>query len=228
MASSESASIGSTPPAGVGSERADSTGDLLAPTDVPPSTRTTRGTRRRRKRGRAEVADDTRAPAGSEEPLFAPAHRPGRRVVRIVRHVQLWSVFKVTLLGGLVLYVVFLIATALGWSLLNATGQVHSIEQFMRQIGFENWSFDGPRLFQGAALAGAVLLTAGSVLITLWAAIVNLISEATGGIRFTVIETDETDEDDAADAEDGDPRRTTADRDRAGRGEPATRGRDRD
>lgn len=190
MASSESASIGNTAPAGAGSERTDSTGDLLAPTDVPPSTRRERLGRRHRRRGRADA--DASDP---DEPLFAPAHRPGRRVVRIVRHVQLWSVFKVTLLGGVVLYVVFLIATALGWSLLNATGQVHSIEQFMRQIGFENWSFDGARLFQGAALAGAVLLTAGSVLITLWAAIVNLISEATGGIRFTVIETDETDED---------------------------------
>ncbi len=108
---------------------------------------------------------------------------------------QLWSVFKVAVLGGLVLYVIFLVTTGLAWSVANATGQVHHIEQFMRQIGFDNWSFNGPQLFRGAALLGAVLLSAGSVLITLWAAIVNLIAEATGGIRFTVIETDETDDD---------------------------------
>lgn len=132
-------------------------------------------------------------------PLFEPAKRPGRRVIRIVRHVQLWSVFKVALLGGLVLYAIFLIATGVAWSLANSTGQIHHIEQFMRQIGFDNWSFDGPRLFRAAALAGAVLLTAGSVMITLAAAIVNLIAEATGGIRITVIETDETDDDEDID-----------------------------
>lgn len=133
----------------------------------------------------------------AREPLFAPARRPGRRVVRIVRHVQLWSVFKVALLGGLVFYAIFLIATGVAWSLANATGQVHHIEQFMRQIGFDNWSFNGPALFRASALAGAVFLVAGSVMLTLGAAIVNLIAEATGGIRFTVIEVDGiTDDDD--------------------------------
>lgn len=114
-----------------------------------------------------------------------------------MRHVQLWSVFKVALLGGLVFYAIFLIATGVAWSLANATGQVHHIEQFMRQIGFDNWSFNGPALFRASALAGAVFLVAGSVMLTLGAAIVNLIAEATGGIRFTVIEVDGiTDDDD--------------------------------
>lgn len=107
--------------------------------------------------------------------------------------------FKVALLGGLVLYGIFLLAVAVGWSLANATGQVHHIEKFMRDIGFDNWSFNGPQLFRGATLGGAVLLGAGSVFITLWAAVVNLIAELTGGLRFTVIETDETDEDEDED-----------------------------
>lgn len=118
-------------------------------------------------------------------------------MVRVVRHVQLWSVFKVALLGGLVFYAIFLGFVALGWSLANSTGQVHHIEHFMRQIGFENWSFNGPHLFDAAALVGAVWLVVGSILITLGAAIVNLIAEATGGLRFVVIEVDEPlDEDD--------------------------------
>lgn len=135
-----------------------------------------------RGRVRARRRSDDRPAGDADEP------RPGRRVVRIVRHVQLWSVFKLALLGGLVFYVIFLVAAALGWSIANATGQVHHIEQFMRQIGFDNWTFNGAQLFRAAALAGAILLVAGSVLITLAAAIVNLIAEATGGVRFTVIE----------------------------------------
>lgn len=118
-------------------------------------------------------------------------------MVRIVRHVQLWSVFKVALLAGLVFYAVFLITVGIAWSLANAAGQVHHIEQFMRQIGFDSWSFNGPALFRAAALIGAITLTVGSVLVTLTAAIVNLIAEVTGGIRFTVIESDESDGDDA-------------------------------
>lgn len=151
------------------------------------------GTRRMLRRRRPGPEKDEDAPP-AREPLFAPARRPGRRVTRIVRHVQLWSVFKVALLAGLVFYVIFLLAVGLGWSLANATGQVHHIEQFMRQIGFDNWSFNGPALFRAAALLGAIGLTVGSVLVTLAAAIVNLISEATGGIRFTVIEVDEADD----------------------------------
>jgi len=193
----------------VGAERtaADTTGEFLITTELPPSERASEpsGRRIRRGRGRTDKADPAESAVPPQrEPLFAPKQRPGRRVVRIVRHVQLWSVFKVAVLGGLVLYVIFLVAVGLAWSVANATGQVHHVEQFMRQIGFDNWSFDGPQLFRAAALLGAVLLTAGSVLLTLGAAIVNLISEATGGIRFTVIETDETDDDDVDEKGHGD------------------------
>lgn len=213
MTSSESAPVGSTAPSGSGTERSavEETDDLGVTAELPPSGHATgrspRATKPRRplvdKARTSETTEKTGESANGKttkrEPLFAPAQRPGRRVIRIVRHVQLWSVFKVVLLGGLVFYAIFLIATGIGWSLANTTGQVHHVEQFMRQIGFDNWSFNGPQLFRGAALLGALLLAAGSVLVTLAAAIMNLIAEATGGIRFTVIETDETDDDDSDD-----------------------------
>ncbi len=107
---------------------------------------------------------------------------------------QLWSVFKIALLGSLVFYAVFLVSVALGWSLANSTGQVHHIEKFMRDIGFDNWSFQGPVLFKGSVLLGAVITVAVSIFITLSAAIMNLISELTGGIRLTVIEVDPLDD----------------------------------
>lgn len=132
--------------------------------------------------------DPDRAP---REPIFEPARQPGHRVTRVVRRVQLWSVFKVAVFGTIIFYAIFLLAVALGWALANSTGQVHHIEKFMRDIGFDNWSFDGPQLFRVAALVGAVGVVAGSVLITLSAAIINLISELTGGIRFTVLEVDD-------------------------------------
>ena len=147
-----------------------------------------------RRRGSSE---GDRAP---RQPLFEPARRPGRRVTRVVRRVQLWSVFKVVLFGSLICYVIFLIAVALGWSIANSTGQIHHIEKFMRDIGFDNWSFEGPKLFKAAVFIGAVGVVAGTVLTTLAAAITNLISELTGGIRFTVLEVAEEDDDELLDA----------------------------
>lgn len=105
-----------------------------------------------------------------------------------MRRVQIWSVFKVALLGGLVFYVIGLLSLALLWSIATSAGQIHHLEKFMRDVGFENWSFNGVKLFEMAALVGAVAALAGSVLITLAGAVMNLISELTGGIRFTVIE----------------------------------------
>jgi hypothetical protein len=124
----------------------------------------------------------------SKRPVQPPLH--GRRVTRIVRRVQLWSVFKVALLGGLVFYLIGLVAVGLLWSIATSAGQIHHIEKFMRDVGFEDWTFNGVRLFEAAALVGAVMALAGSVLITLAGAVMNLISELTGGIRFTVIEVD--------------------------------------
>lgn len=132
-------------------------------------------------------------------PIFEPARRPGRRVTRVVRRVQLWSVFKIALFGSLICYTIFLLAVAAGWSLANSTGQVHHIEKFMRDIGFDNWSFEGPKLFKASVFAGAVGVVAGTIMLTLAAAITNLISELTGGIRFTVLEVDEDDEDEIDD-----------------------------
>lgn len=139
------------------------------------------------------------ADGAPRQPLFAPARRPGRRVTRVIRRVQLWSVFKVSVFGALVCYAIFLLAVAVGWSLANSTGQVHHIEKFMRDIGFDNWSFEGPQLFKASVFAGAVGVVASSIMLTLLAAIMNLISELTGGIRFTVLEVDEDDDDDLED-----------------------------
>lgn len=134
----------------------------------------------------AAVSEDE--PAVPRTPHRVHQHRPTRRVVRVVRRVQLWSVFKVALLGALVFYGIGLGAVALLWSLANSTGQVHHIEKFMRDIGFDNWTFHGARLFTATAFIGAVLVVAGSVLTTLSAALLNLISELTGGIRFVIVE----------------------------------------
>lgn len=149
------------------------------PTDVPPSTTRTRH------------ADD------DPDPVQIPDHRyrRGRRVVRVVRRVQLWSVFKIALIGNTILFAVCMAALALLWSFASAAGQIHHIEKFMRDIGFDDWTFDGGVLFPAALGIGAVLAATSTVMLTLAAAVMNLVSELTGGLRFTVIEELGTEED---------------------------------
>lgn len=141
----------------------------------------------------APVTVDLPPSSGPRRASNQASHRPttervGRREVRVVRRVQLWSVFKVALLASAGCYVICLIAVAILWSLASTTGQVHHIEKFMREIGFNNWTFKGGQLFQGVVLIGAVGLVVTSAMVTVWAALVNVVSELTGGIRFVVIE----------------------------------------
>jgi hypothetical protein len=102
--------------------------------------------------------------------------------------VELWSVFRLSALALLALYVITLGAFALLWWIASNTGTVHNIEKFLRDVGFKNFHFDGPQLMGGVAAIGAVLVLAGSLLATVTAALFNVLSEMTGGVGVVVIE----------------------------------------
>ncbi len=150
-----------------------------------------RPSRRERKAQQAAVAATT-VPTG---PVPIPkagrsrrAPRRGRRVHRILRRIDLWSVFKLALVLNTCIYASVLMATAGLWAFLNSSGLVSKFESFMKDVGFNNWTFHGPQMFKGVAAGGAVLVLAFSVIAVLVAGLVNVVSELTGGIRLTVIE----------------------------------------
>jgi len=111
-----------------------------------------------------------------------------RRVTRVVRDIDPWSVFKVGLVFHLVLYLVVLVASVLLWSVASATGTVDNIERFMESFGWESFSFDGWQLFRSLMVLGLM----ASVLLTgLWVLVVtifNLIADLVGGVQVTVLE----------------------------------------
>ena len=121
-----------------------------------------------------------------------PTHK-GRRVKRVVRRIELWSVLKVSLLFYFCMYLVALGAAVLLWGFAYSAGLIDNFESFMADIGFDDFQFFGDQLFKEVAIVGAVLVVAGALLTVLAIALVNLISEVTGGVRFVVIEID-TDE----------------------------------
>ena len=111
-----------------------------------------------------------------------------RRVTRVVRHVDTWSVFKVALVFNTILYVVCLTAGVLLWNVAYATGTVDNVEKFFEQFGWESFQFHGGELYHNAWIAGlfvAVGLTGFAVLL---ATLFNLITDLVGGIRVSVLE----------------------------------------
>lgn len=112
-----------------------------------------------------------------------------RKVRRIVRHIDPWSVMKISLLFYTCLFVVFMVAGTLLWNLAGAAGTISSIESFIKDIGaFKTFSFSGGTIFRASFLAGLILVIAGSGLNVLLTVLFNLISDLVGGIRVTVIE----------------------------------------
>ena len=128
------------------------------------------------------------APVETEPGRRGRPRRRGRRVRRVVRRVELWSVLKISIVFNTVMFGIALAAVALLWGLATTTGLVEDLEGFLRDSGFEDFRFEGDVMFRQVAFIGGVATLAATVMLVLAAALFNLISEVTGGVRFVIIE----------------------------------------
>ena len=129
----------------------------------------------------------------TEAPTPEPATRKvrrARRVKRVIRRIELWSVLKLALVLYTCMYVVVMGALVIVWGFAYSAGLVDNFESFANDVGFENWQFYGDHMFRQAAVIGGVLVVTFTVLTVLATALVNVVSELTGGIRVVVIEED--------------------------------------
>jgi len=124
----------------------------------------------------------------SSTPEPTGSRRRVRRVTRVIRDVDAWSVFKVGLVFHVALYVVLLISGVLLWNVGSATGTIDNIEQFMESFGWDSFVFEGGAMFQGFAVLGIFGIALGTGIWVLGAVVFNLITELVGGIRVTVLE----------------------------------------
>jgi len=113
-----------------------------------------------------------------------------RRVRRTIRHVDPWSVFKISMLLFICLYIATMAAGVLLWNAAVGSGIIDNFESFMQDLGFERWELVGEEIFRGASIIGLVLVAAAGALSVVMAILFNLISDLTGGVRVTVIEED--------------------------------------
>ncbi len=112
-----------------------------------------------------------------------------RKVRRVVRHIDPWSVLTFSVLFFLCLYAALLLSSVLVWNAAVAAGTIEKIESFIRELGdYETYEIDGDVVFRATMIIAGVLTLASSVLVVLLSVVFNLISDLIGGIRLTVIE----------------------------------------
>jgi hypothetical protein len=111
-----------------------------------------------------------------------------RRVTRVVRHVDPWSVFKIAVVANIVLYLIVLTAGVLLWNVAYATGTVDNVERFFESFGWSSFEFNGGEIYHNAWVGGLFLVIGLTGLAVLFAALFNLITDLVGGMRFTVLE----------------------------------------
>ncbi|HUG00046.1 MAG TPA: DUF3566 domain-containing protein [Ilumatobacter sp.] len=127
------------------------------------------------------------APGAGE--LRAAGRRPRvRRVTRVIRHVDPWSVFKVGLIFSLVTYAVMLTSGVLLWRVAESTGSIDNVERWFTQFGWETFEFNGGELFRNAWIIGLFGVVAMTGFLVLLATLFNLVSDIVGGVRVTVLE----------------------------------------
>ena len=123
-----------------------------------------------------------------------------RKVTRVLRHVDPWSVFKVALVFSIVIYGVLLTAGVLLWNVAYATGTIDNLERFFESFGWSEFEFNGGAIYHSAWIAGlfgVIGLTGAAVLA---ATLFNLITDLVGGVRMTVLEEEVVEKTTRADA----------------------------
>ncbi len=112
-----------------------------------------------------------------------------RKVSRVVRRIDGWTVFKISLVLYMLLYVVLLIAGVLLWHLAYTTGTVDNIQGFIKELfGLKTFTINGKKLFSASRGLGLFLAIAGTGLHVTLAVLFNLIADLVGGVRVTVLE----------------------------------------
>ncbi len=112
-----------------------------------------------------------------------------RRVRRLVRHIEPWSVLKVSVILYFCIWVIMLFVGVTLWNLAENSGLVSNVENFVVELfALESFKINADQIFRIAAVGGLVMVVAGSGLTVLAAVLFNLISDVTGGVRLTVVE----------------------------------------
>jgi hypothetical protein len=133
----------------------------------------------------------------SSDPTPTRSRRPSRRgrkvrkVHRVVRHLDVWSIAKLAAVFAACGYLVGITSGYLLWQAADRVGTIDGIEGFFEDAGgYDSFVLDGTVVFRVAVVVGLLLAALAIAVAVLGAVLFNLISDLTGGIRMTVIDED--------------------------------------
>jgi hypothetical protein len=134
------------------------------------------------------AADARGVPAKSARSVDSVRYE-ARKVRRLVRHVEPWSVLKISLLFYFCIWIILLVAGTILWRVADSSGMIDNIEKFIKEIfALKSFSFEAERIFRIYAVGGLVTVVAATGFTVLLSVLFNLISDLTGGVRVTVVE----------------------------------------
>lgn len=112
-----------------------------------------------------------------------------RKVHRLVRHIEPWSVLKLALVFYFCLWVIMLVAGTILWRVAVSSGVIDNIEGFIESLlVLDNFKFNGDELFRAYAVGGLLMVLVATGFTVLATVLFNLISDLIGGVRVTVIQ----------------------------------------
>ena len=110
-----------------------------------------------------------------------------RRVRRIIRKVDPWTVLKASFIFNAIMGLVFVLGTWVMWSLVLQKGIPERIVELFDAVTI-TLTIDGELYFRIVLLLAVIGVIGMTAFMTLAAVIYNLISDVVGGVEITVLE----------------------------------------
>jgi hypothetical protein len=126
----------------------------------------------------------------TQRPALASRRRVvGRRVRRTVRHVDVWSVFKLSIFYYACFTVLWLLLVAVLYGLLARGGLFDAIQKFGKaMVLWDNVNISLIYVEKWALLLAIAFLIVGSLVNALIAFLYNFAADTVGGIEMTFVE----------------------------------------
>lgn len=122
----------------------------------------------------------------------APLPTTRRRVRRIVRKLDPWTVLKVALVFCGIAALGLVLLSIIGWTIFNNLGvpaKINDVAESVRLIDAgDSLLKAGDQYFRGVVFLAVSWMIMSTGMLTLGAVLYNLIAEMVGGLEFTVME----------------------------------------
>jgi hypothetical protein len=128
-------------------------------------------------------------PDGSRKAKRRAARPQWAQSTRTVRHLNVWTVAKVSFVFYFLFLVAVVVASVMLWYVADALGAIHSIEKSVKTLfDLSKFTLHPSQVAAYTSAGGAVLAIVGTLGNILAALMYNLISDLVGGIRFQVVD----------------------------------------